>query len=275
MQKDVAMDSKSQEMFNMKYFDLLGLKQGQYFNRFLRYFNSHYDSSAQLREYNYGRLIQRYYRVDQGGMNYQGADANYVAGLIDDNTHMANIYNSLQEFGYGKRGSESVSYSDFEASIRSHKNVITGLAGWTMDSITPNAVPQSLLDDLGLLYHELEVVPEGKPKLVWISKTLHFLLPSLVMPVDGEIVLSFLGEKMPQNEAKRFDLFKEIFHKYIGLAAHLGLKLDNGDGNWWNISVPKRIDNSIEGFWKIFNKGNRERIICGHIDVLLNYLNIP
>jgi hypothetical protein len=259
----------------MKYFDLLHLKQGQYFNTFLQYFNSSYSTDGQYREYHYGRLIKRYYKLNQGTINNPSVSANHINRLIDDNNHINDIYKALQEFGYGKRATERIQFDQFQDSIRKHRNLIAGLEGWTMHCIHPDQVPQRLIDDLTLLYHGLEVVPSGKPKLVWVSKTLHFLLPSLIMPVDGENVLGFLGEKMPQNEAKRFELFKEVFVKYTGLAAQLELKVNNGDGNWWNISVPKRIDNAIDGFWKIFNKENRESIMCNHIDMLLSFLRIP
>jgi len=96
------------------------------------------------------------------------------------------------------------------------------------------------------------------------------------MPVDGASVLRFLRKgSVPTKIGKQFELFKEIFCKYIELTSQLKLNPDNGDGNWWNISVPKRIDNAIGGFWKIFGNDNIERITCDHIDMLLKYLGIP
>jgi hypothetical protein len=151
-----------------------------------------------------------------------------------------------------------------------------------MESIAPDAIPEELLDGLKLLFSGLKVVPlkakPGKPpkegpKLVAVSKILHFLLPDLVMPVDRKKVLRFFRKgDVPQETDEQFELFMEVFRKYAEVTARLGLTSGNGDGNWWNISVPKRIDNAILGFWDIFDDANLERIICGHTDMLLEYL---
>lgn len=255
----------------MTYWDLLG--QAQYFNRFLAEFNIYYRNQVdgKGKESNYKALICRYYNLRPDGSGNPSAGAN-VTGLIDDNAHISNVWESLIEFGYNtyRPQSERISPCKFKESIQEHRDVIIRLASYRMDCISPNAVPQQLLEDLKYLFDRLEVVLKGKSKLVYVSKTLHFLLPDLVMPVDNEIVLPFLRKKKPPRE-KEFELFKEIFEKYIELAQHLGLKRNNGDGEWWNISVPKRIDNAMDGFRRIFNDDNKEHIICDHIDMLLSY----
>jgi len=260
----------------MSYFDLL--RKRKYFDIFLDYFNSDYTKRGEKREGHYGDLIKRHYKIYPGGSSNPSVNSHHVASLIDDYTHIHDVYESLSiEFGMGKRGAKLVSFEEFRKSIQDHSQVVVGLTGYRMDCIAPDAVPQSLLNDLKQLFDELEVVPPGKPrKLVAVSKTLHFLLPGLVMPIDGANVLRFLRKgDVPEKAERQFDLFKEVFGKYIELATQLGLNPSNGGGNWWNISVPKRIDNAIAGFWAIFDSGNIERMICGHIDTLLSYLNIP
>ena len=73
-------------------------------------------------------------------------------------------------------------------------------------------------------------------------------------------------------KAKHFTLFEEVFSKYIALTANLTLTTSNGNGKWWNRSVPKRIDNAIDGFWKMFNEDNLEMVICHHMDILTSWL---
>jgi len=268
----------------MSYFDLL--RKRKYFDIFLEYFNSDYAGKGEKRERHYGDLIKRHYKIAQGGISNHSVYRNHVAGLINDGTHIHDVYESLRvEFGVGIRGAKLVSFEDFWGSIKDHSQVVVRLTDYRMDCIAPNPVPQDILRDLRELFCGLKVVPpkakQGKPleegpKLVAVSKTLHFLLPNLVMPVDRAKVLRFLGKgDVPPKIEKQFEWFKEVFNKYIELAAQLELEPNNGDGNWWNISVPKRIDNAIAGFWQIFDGAKMERIICGHIDTLLSYLNIP
>jgi len=274
-------------VLNISYFDLLRTRK--YFDIFLKYSNSDYAKRGEKRERHYGDLIKRYYKIYPSGSSNSSVNSHHVENLINDYTHIHDVYESLRvEFGMGMRTAKLVSFEVFRKSIQDHSQVIVGLTGYRMDCIAPNAVPQSLLDDLKLLFYGLKVVPpkakqgkppEESPKLVAVSKTLHFLLPNLVMPVDGAYVLRFLGKRsVPQNIERQFALFKEVFCKYIELTAQLKLNPNNGGCNWWNISVPKRIDNAIFGFRAIFDDANRVRIICDHCDdinMLLSYLNIP
>lgn len=274
----------------MSYFELLCSRR--YFDIFLKHYNSRYGKktssspytamtipqrSGKEKEPRYSSLIKRYYMISGNIASVSSFTSNHVSALISNQTYIGNAYNSLNtEFRMNRRLSKTVSYEEFWNSIQNHKVVIVRLTNYRMDSIVPGAIPEGLLNDLRQLFYGLSVVPLYKPrKLVAVSKTLHFLLPNLVMPVDVAGVLRFLrmGD-VPQKIDKQFDLFIEVFRKYIELAAKLGLKMDNGDGHWWNISVPKRIDNAIGGFWDIFNDADMGKIICGNIDTLLSFLEI-
>ena|GEM_PF-820130 len=271
----------------MRYFDLLRTKK--YFDIFLDHYNSQYSQYQYKKEPLYSELIKRHYKIGQDGISHPSIYSdlhsyhNHVAALITDCIHIDNAYNSLKtEFGMGRRGAKLVEFDEFWDSIQNHKAAILRLTQYRMDDFDSNVVPPSLLGDLKDLFYGLKVVPpkqkQGKPpeegtKLVAVSKTLHFLLPNLVMPIDNKYVLGFLRKNVPPKIDGQFNLFKKLFDNYIELTYKLKLNPDNGDGNWWNISVPKRIDNAIAGFWQLFNDNNMERIICDHIDSLLYYLS--
>lgn len=243
---------------NMRCFDLLYNRK--YFDIFLDYFNRVYNQ----REKRYEQLIKRY-------RNSTGQ----FAGLISDRTHIDDVYNSLgKEFNMAMRGAKLVSFGEFWTSIQAHKQTIVALTNYKMDGINPDAIPQPILVDLKQLFDGLEVVPPNqKRKLVAVSKTLHFLLPDLVMPVDNAGVLRTLEKgEVPEDAGKQYDLFIEVLKEYLDLTVKLGLKQSNSDGKWWNISVPKRIDNAIAGLWKIFSERHMKYLICNHTDMLLNYL---
>lgn len=272
--RQMLMDKTSQEAFKMTYFDLL--KQHQYFNTFLQHNNEYYRKKFddKGREPNYKCLICRYYGLAPNGSGNPNPSAGAnMSKLVANNNNISDIWEALKQFGYAKRGSQGVKFKEFDESIQKCADVIVRLANHRMDSISPGQVPPNLFEDLKLLYDELKVVPSGKPKLVYVSKTMFFLLPDLVMPVDNAIVLRFLRSELPRGK-KEFDLFKEIFKKYVQLAHHIGLKQHNGDGNWWNWSVPKRIDNAMIGFREIFNNDTIERIICQNMGTLLSHLSI-
>jgi hypothetical protein len=242
----------------MRCFDLLYNRK--YFDIFLDYFNRVYDQ----REKRYEQSIRRY-------RNSTGQ----FADLVSDRTHIADVYESLgKEFNCAMRGAKLVPFEEFLESIQAHRQTIVALTNYKMDGINPDAIPQSTLGDLKQLFDGLEVVPRNqKRKLVAVSKTLHFLLPDLVMPVDNAGVLRTLEKgEIPKDAGKQYDLFIEVLKEYLDLTVKLGLKQSNSDGKWWNISVPKRIDNAIAGLWKIFSDKHLKHLICNHTDMLLDYL---
>lgn len=205
------------------------------FRKFLEVFNKDY---SQKREPNYNQLIMQY-------RNTQG-----YRKLFNDDKYTQLAYKCLEkEFGMNKQGAKLVPYSKLKLSIFHQKSRLSKLSvhkleKFNLDKNTPNDV----FSELWTLFNQLEVMASSS-KLVGVSKTLHFLLPDLVMPIDREYVLpTIFGSKyVPSALDKQFEKFKEVFKAYSDLAQHLNLTVNNGDGNWWNVSVPKRIDNAIAG----------------------------
>ena len=79
-------------------------------------------------------------------------------------------------------------------------------------------------------------------KLISNSKVMHYILPDLVMPMDGQNTLEFFFGN--QNETK--DKFLTILtcSREISQKTNLTEFLDNG----WHQSIPKVIDNAILSF---------------------------
>ena len=95
-------------------------------------------------------------------------------------------------------------------------------------------------------------------KIVGVSKTLHFLLPHLVMPIDRRNILDllYLGAPYSNNPEKEFRYFKEIFEEYQLLTSKLSLSSLDVDNVGWNTSIPKMIDNALIAFLSELLKGN-------------------
>ena len=88
-----------------------------------------------------------------------------------------------------------------------------------------------------------------KRKIVGVSKTMHFLLPDLVMPVDGKYTMNaFFGyNKLSKTVASEFDDMYSILQRFHDIAYKYKLSYNNCSVGGWNTSVPKLIDNAIIG----------------------------
>ncbi|MGQ9571041.1 MAG: hypothetical protein ACUVUQ_09435, partial [Thermodesulfovibrionales bacterium] len=101
------------------------------------------------------------------------------------------------------------------------------------------------------VFSDLKVM-ESKRKIVGVSKTLHFLLPDLVMPIDSKYTMpAFYGYNKYSNDTREeFKTFKDIFKKTHQITRSLNLSPSDANGDRWKTSVPKLIDNAIIGFFK-------------------------
>lgn len=206
------------------------------FQAFLGIHNQHYNPS---KEPNYGALIHRYCST-----------GNYLKLL--DEKYIRLCYGALgNEFGMNKQGAKLVPYSTFKSSILGQKLALSALSKYRLEQFKSGQKPtDDLFSKLETLFRHLHVMASGV-KLVGVSKALHFLLPNLIMPVDRKNVLTFLygSSYVPPSLDGQFKRFREVLERYSDLAQHLNLTVHNSDGKWWNVSVPKRIDNAIAGFW--------------------------
>lgn len=215
------------------------------FQKFLAIFNEAYAKLGVSKEQSYGRLIMKYNNTPS-----------YLR-LFANSEYIRLAYDALKEFKMDQRRARLVPYSQFASSLASQKLRLHGLSRYKMEELTSDTMSVSnLFSEFQVLFKQLNVMASGS-KLVGVSKALHFMLPNLVMPVDGDSVLKFCygSNYVPPSFDAQFERFKEVFQRYADLTRHLRLKVSNADGNWWNISVPKRIDNAIAGFWVGLKKG--------------------
>jgi hypothetical protein len=128
-----------------------------------------------------------------------------------------------------------------------------------------------VLRQLSALFNGLAVM-KSSSRIVGVSKTLHFLLPDLVPPIDRRRVLKCLfgspsyyrelppgpcasirvmlpGDVTPRIQ-REFNKFGDILFEYTRLSRHVGLSKADVDGKGWNTSVPKLIDNAVIAVWE-------------------------
>jgi hypothetical protein len=171
--------------------------------------------------------------------------------LLDDPGFIPLIRQTLIEWGMDQQGAELASLEEIEKTIFQHRPLLLKLyphqlrqlADKTLEEITPR---------LELAFGGLKIM-KSKRRIVGVSKALHFLLPDLVMPIDGTYTLPafFWRNKFTTDPEKETADFIHIFQSTALAARRLKLTPADVSGEGWNTSIPKLIDNAIIGLSKI------------------------
>lgn len=164
------------------------------------------------------------------------------------------IYVTLSAWNMNSRGAKLSDFEDFKGSIKTNKNQIVNLSKYRIEKIREIEF-EIVTKRLEHLFYKLKLVGKNKnnkekPRLVTFSKTMHFLLPDLVMPIDRKYTLNFFYDNVSINPKLnlQFKKFSHIFKECssFALKSKLNSKLDNN----WNQNIPKIIDNIIIGYSK-------------------------
>lgn len=166
------------------------------------------------------------------------------------------IYTTLISWNMNGRGAKLAEIQDFKDSIRSNKPLIISLKGYRLEKLDKDGLTK-IVNVLKELFKKLKVV-QTNSKLVTFSKTLHFLLPELIAPIDRKYTLEFFyrntmlttDKDSAKNDEKQFEVFEEIFEKYWELVTDCDL-LSYLDDKSWNRTIPKIADNAVIGFVKL------------------------
>lgn len=97
-----------------------------------------------------------------------------------------------------------------------NESSINSLKGLRIESIN-EADCKDLLEELKGLYDKLELTKPNKPKLVTFSKTMHFLLPDLIVPMDRKYTMQYFLNypTFSGNNDTMFELFRSIYLGFI------------------------------------------------------------
>jgi hypothetical protein len=170
--------------------------------------------------------------------------------LLSDLVFLRHSYETLKKWDMNYRGAKLVSFPEFSESINMLSGKITGLANYSMNLLDENDAHE-LMPRLGELFENLKVM-QSKSRIVGVPKTMHFLLPRLVMPIDGKHTLNFFFGYRPYRKSLdwEYGLFLEIFEAFSKLAIRIGLSRSDEEHQGWNTTVPKIIDNAIIGYMR-------------------------
>ena len=162
---------------------------------------------------------------------------------------------TLEEWDMNQRGARLAPFEIFRESIIANKDDLFRLYKYKLYDNLDSRI-NTIINLIENVFSDLKVMGSRR-RIVGVSKTLHFLLPDLVMPIDSKYTMpAFYGyNKYSNNDEEELKTFKDIFKKTYQITRSLNLSPTDADGDRWKTSVPKLIDNAFIGF---FNSDTEE-----------------
>jgi hypothetical protein len=157
------------------------------------------------------------------------------------------------------KGAKLSKLTDFKKSIKKHADTIQSLVKVKLEKVKEaDGNLKEAIDSLFGLFDNHQLVQTKSP-LVTFSKTMHFFLPDLFMPIDRKYTLQFFYGKPPYKSENygRYDLtntiekqkqcFLDIFEQFRQFAKkhHETLQKQVDADSRWSRNIPKIIDNII------------------------------
>lgn len=181
------------------------------------------------------------------------------------------LYATLKSWNMDQRGAKLVDFKKFKRGIKKLKSKIFELEKDSMLNLKKSNF-NSVLEKVNYVFKNL-IIMATKTQIVGISKTLHFLLPNLVMPIDRKYTMNFCfgNNRYESNIKKEMVDFDFIFIAFYWISKQLKLKpqdLRNSSlQNWhmWNKSIPKMIDNAIIGFMTSGKRRGKKKVSLSEI----------
>jgi len=156
------------------------------------------------------------------------------------------VYTTLIAWNMNQRGAKLSEFEEFKKSLLEHKEIIQSLAKYRIEELE---CIDSLKESIRFLFINLNLVAEDKPKLVTFSKTLHFFLPNLLMPIDRAYTLMFFYNNVNFDKTKndeQIQMYLAIFEQFRLFAkAHFDSDAFKDCNKRWDKNIPKMIDNMI------------------------------
>lgn len=173
-------------------------------------------------------------------------EAGSVRAAVSDEQFMQALHRTLRAWGIGVRASRLVPADDFAAALRVALPRLEDLEPLAIDG----ELPPDIADRLWSLISSLGIV-ENSAKIVASTKTLHHLLPDLVVPMDRAWTGAFFQFHLPewQDPASQRRIFGLAYTRFAEIARQVHPQ-QYVTGQGWRTSRTKVIDNAVIGFCK-------------------------
>lgn len=162
---------------------------------------------------------------------------------VRDEVFVRSLYRTLGAWGIGIRGSKLRSPSQFWAALRSQEERIGALSDASLSD--GDLLKRGIDVRVWELIENLDIV-ENEARLVALTKTLHHILPRLVVPIDRTYTGRFFGWSPVVMQSRQHRRFTEMFAVFHRIA--MAVDLDSGVGEGWRMSPAKLIDNALVAY---------------------------
>ena len=202
------------------------------------------------KSYRFGHDLELYREIISKHRNSDGLDS-----LLNEDSFYTLIMKTLEAWNMNQRGAQLTTLDNLKGSIRAHRLGLLNLYQYKLPSITAQQIKEEIMGLLQNIFGGLQVM-ESKRRIVGVSKALHFLLPDLVMPIDGSYTLPyFYGYNKNANTTEgEFNMFADIFMETYEITKKLNLTQEDVDSQDWNTSIPKLIDDAIIGLFCVIRR---------------------
>ena len=155
-------------------------------------------------------------------------------------------YTTLIAWNMNQRAAKLSEFEIYKSSLQTNYSKIELLEKYRIEKVSDTDLLK-LKEKIKYLFDNLELVSNGKPRLVTFSKALHYFLPNLLMPVDRRYTLQFFykNTNTPTDSEKQFEMYWSIFLQFRELASAYDFNKHVAES--WNRNIPKFIDNIIIG----------------------------
>ena len=162
------------------------------------------------------------------------------------------LYATLDAWNMNSRGAKLADFDTFRESVSAQKNSFMDLKDHTIEQLSEND-----FEVLKKLFSNLSLTQAKKPPLVTFAKTMHFMLPELIAPMDRKYTLNFFfkNTNVPNNHEKQFEIFKSVQTCFASFAKAFKLS-KYVENETWNANIPKVIDNIIVGSMRLQKSDN-------------------
>ena len=177
------------------------------------------------------------------------------------------VHKMVKAFGMNRLSVKLSELTDFKKSIIEQADTIQSLAKFKLEKV--KETDEAFKKEICTLFCNLDGLnglTKTNVSLVTFSKTMHFLLPNLFMPIDRRYTLQFYYADVPfkrdrnmqhmiDTREKQVECLFQIFEDFRQYAQKHHEKLndvitkakDNSNSHW-NRNIPKVIDNIIIGY---------------------------
>ena len=163
------------------------------------------------------------------------------------------IWATLDAWNMNSRSAKLADIEDFKKNLIDNTEAteaIESLKKYSIEDLSEkNDKSKGIFEQLKTLFNMLKLT-DTDTKLVTFSKTMHFLLPNLIVPIDRKYTLKFFELNINNAKDEEFDHFTNIESTFGLFASEVNLDDFVSKNSKWCKYKTKIIDNVIIGYVK-------------------------